>query len=327
MMPNYILNYQSRSENYRNVPNQIESLGLIFLPNQVKHNQLKGMFGLLKNTCDKKLQIMLNPVVVSNIQSPFRGFLSKLWTILCEETKTTWTGGNYREIYQIDECGSILKTVSTANHVTSFSLHKNKLIFTVRWQDSKIYKYNGFEVTTFLDLSKWCPRGLCHTTNGDLLVSMRSPDKTQSRVVRYTEKTESKVIEYDKRGTNLFSVNVSRVLFLTENSNGDICVSDLAGKSVVVVNASGDLRFKYWGKISEQSKYTSFTPSDIVTDVGHRIIISDYSNDTIHVIDCDGHFVCYIEYPCNGGLRVNADYNLVVGEETTGKIRVIKYLE
>lgn len=156
---------------------------------------------------------------------------------------------------------------------------------------------------------------------------MRSVDKTKSRVVRYSEKTETKVIERDRKGTRLFSYGVTDILLLTENGNGDICVSDFAGESVVVVDASGDLRFKYLGKPSEQSKYTSFTPSDIVTDVGHRIIISDYSNDTIHVIDCDGNFVCYIEYPCNGGLRVDADHNLVVGEEKSGKIRVIKYLE
>lgn len=321
-----ILNYQSRTENYRNVPNQIESLGLIFLPNHVKHNQLKGMFGLLKNTCDKTLQIMLNPVVVSNIQSPFGSFLSDLWDITCEQSKLFWTAGNYAKIYKIDVGGSILKTVSATQFVTGLSLHKNKIMFTVLFC-TKIYKYNGIEATTFLDLSPWYPTGLSSTANSDLLVSMRSRDELRSRVVRYTEKKESKVIEYDKRGTNLFSTNVSSALFLTENSNGDICVCDFAGKSVVVVDASGDLRFKYCGNISEQSKYTSFTPIHIVTDVGHRIIISDYSNDTIHVLDCDGHFVCYIEYPCNGGLKVDGDHNLVVGERKTGKIRVIKYLE
>ena len=324
-----ILNYQSRIGNYRCGPKDTVSFGQIFQPNPIRHNQLKELFGFLKNRCNNSLKIMLNPVVVSTIRSPY-GSVSNLWAIICEESKTIWTSGKDREIHQIDECGSILKTFSTrsSDHAFVLSLTRNrKLLFALQWPDKKIYKYSGFEATTFLDLSQWCPRGLCHTANYDFLVSMRSVDKSKSRVVRYSEKTETRVIERDRKGTRLFSDGVTDILLLTENGNGDICVSDFAGESVVVVDASGDLRFKYLGKTSEQSKYTSFTPSDIVTDVGHRIIISDYSNDTIHVIDCDGNFVCYIEYPCNGGLRVDADHNLVVGEEKSGKIRVIKYLE
>lgn len=47
----------------------------------------------------------------------------------------------------------------------------------------------------------------------------------------------------------------------------------------------------------------------------------------MHIIDCDGNFIRYIEYPCSGGISVDADHNLVVGELTTGNIRIIKYLE
>lgn len=47
----------------------------------------------------------------------------------------------------------------------------------------------------------------------------------------------------------------------------------------------------------------------------------------MHIIDCNGNFIRYIEYPCSGGISVDADHNLVVGELTTGNIRIIKYLE
>lgn len=47
----------------------------------------------------------------------------------------------------------------------------------------------------------------------------------------------------------------------------------------------------------------------------------------VHIIDFHGKFIRFIEYPCNGGISVDSDHNLVVGESTTGKIRVIKYLE
>lgn len=49
-------------------------------------------------------------------------------------------------------------------------------------------------------------------------------------------------------------------------------------------------------------------------------------NDIVYIIDSDGNFIWYIEYLCNGGLSVDMDYNLVVGDELIGIIRIIKYL-
>lgn len=158
-------------------------------------------------------------------------------------------------------------------------------------------------------------------------MSMRSIDQAQSRVVRYSGSTECQVIENDKQGKPLFSVDSTTVLHLTANKNGDICVADYAKKAVVVVDASGGLRFTYKGNIMAQLYNKTFQPSMIVNDKILHILINDASSDIVHVIDCDGHFIRYIEYPCNGGISVDTDHILVVGELTTGKIRIIKYLE
>lgn len=135
------------------------------------------------------------------------------------------------------------------------------------------------------------------------------------------------MIETDKWGKPLFSVQHTAVLHLTENGNGDICVADFAGLAVVVVDSTGDLQFKYWGNIKTPLKRNLFNPSKIVNDNKLHILINDTLNDTVHIIDCDGNFIRYIEYPCRGGISVDTDHNLVVGELTTGKIRIIKYLE
>lgn len=50
-------------------------------------------------------------------------------------------------------------------------------------------------------------------------------------------------------------------------------------------------------------------------------------NDIVYIIDSDGNFIWYIEYLCNGGISVDIDYNLVVGERKIGKIWIIKYFE
>lgn len=94
-----------------------------------------------------------------------------------------------------------------------------------------------------------------------------------------------------------------------------------------MVYAFGELQFKYTGNRATYKKKTSFVPLDIVNDENLNILIGDESNNFIHNINCDGNFIRYIEYPCTGGISINTDHNLVVGEEKSGKILMIKYLE
>lgn len=161
----------------------------------------------------------------------------------------------------------------------------------------------------------------------DLLVSMRSVDKTQSRVVRYSGTTETMAIQNDSQKTPLFSVDTQYLLLLTENGNGDICVSDYAAEAVVVVNVSGELQFEYRGPPSLNPCFKAFKPARITADVNQHIIINDLLNNILHVIGRDGSFLRYIEYPCNGGLSIDTDHNLVLGEDKSGIIRIIKYLD
>ena len=204
---------------------------------------------------------------------------------------------------------------------------RKKLSYSLTWPSKKVYTFDGEEVTTMLNFCQWCPRGLRYSRHDDLLVSMRSLDETESSVVRYRGGKEIMVIKNDAQGQSLFSVQNQKVLMLTENGNGDICVADFAGERVVVVDDAGKFLFRYYGNISQQSKYSSFEPYDIASDVNHQIIISDNDSNIVHIIDSKGSFLCYIEQKCDGGLFVDIDHNLIVGEIKTGYIRIIKYLQ
>lgn len=218
-----------------------------------------------------------------------------------------------------------MKNIKTANSVLALSIDSDQnIVFIVSWPDTKVYKYESNTVKTLLEQSDWCPRGLCYTMNGDLLVSRRSLDEKQSRIVSYSRNRETQI---DIIGDSLFSVDSKKLLRLSENGNGDICVADFTGKAVLVVYAFGELRFKYTGNRATYKKNTSFEPYDIVNNGNFNILISDHSNMIIHIIDCDGTFIRYIEYPCTGGISIDTGHNLVVGEFSTGKIRIIKYRE
>lgn len=52
-------------------------------------------------------------------------------------------------------------------------------------------------------------------------------------------------------------------------------MADYAGKAVVMMDGSGDLRFKYRGhNLSAQLKYKMFNPTGIVSDINHHFLIT-----------------------------------------------------
>jgi hypothetical protein len=173
---------------------------------------------------------------------------------------------------------------------------------------------------TLITVQGWRPRRVCCTAAGDLLVTMYSNDHKQSKVVRYSGFTETQTIRYDDQGRPLYS----GAWYISENRNQDVCVSD--GESVVVVTASGKLRFRYTGPPSNTGE--SFTPEGITTNSQAHILVADRNNDRVHLLDQDGQFLRYIlcglSWP--RGLCVDIRDNLWVAEQSTAKVKRIKYL-
>ncbi|XP_062620680.1 E3 ubiquitin-protein ligase TRIM71-like [Saccostrea cucullata] len=329
-----IIHYQSRNRDFRKGP-ELPSLSCPkLLPGIIKKDQIAAMFGFLQteqNLVKKPgmLKMMDDPAIFRTIQSSFGGW-RRLWRVQCVGSESILISGGDSTIKQIDRTGSILKTIKTNDNVWALTINSQQdpLFSTMHYKSTDIYQYNDGIVKILISIHDWFPVGLWYSGKGDLLVSMRSMDTNQSRVVRYSGMTEKQKIQYDSEGQPLFSTGVVKtVILLTENGNGDICAADCYGKMVVVVDSFGRLRFKYTGNLSKQSKYTEFSPSHIAADVSTQILISDKSNNIVHIIDSDGNFVRYIVCPCDGGLSIDTDCNLVIGDKDTGKIQFIKYLE
>lgn len=323
-----MMSYESKNENCKDALKNTDMLCPFFLRRPIEQKQVMSMFGeifFLK-------KILETPVVLNTIQSPYgNNNGSNLCNVLCEGKEKLWTCGDNGTIFGIDRSGLLLKTFKPRAIVRALAVDlKQDLMFIVGRDDTdtQVYKIECGKVLTLLNLLSWLPRGLCYTPKNELLVSMRSTNKKRSRVLRYSGITVTQIIENDSQGRPLFSVgNYRSMLHLTENGNGDICVADCARGAVVVVDGSGDFRFKYNGNPTTHMNSSQFKPFSIVNNINFQLLITDSSNDTIHIIDWDGNFIRYIEYPCAGGITIDTDHNLVIGDSKTGLIRTIKYLE
>ena len=145
---------------------------------------------------------------------------------------------------------------------------------------------------------------------------------------------QAKVTRYSKTGKEIQNVQrdikeqglYSNPHYITENINGDICISDYDKDAVVVVNKSGQFRFSYKGQGTE------FIPFGICTDVLGHILVCDNASDTVHLLDQDGRFLSVIlssqqGIKCPRSVGVDGGNNLYVGQYLTNTIIVYKYLQ
>lgn len=142
-------------------------------------------------------------------------------------------------------------------------------------------------------------------------------------VNRYSESTK-KLLKIE--GENLYG----RPIYITENTNGDIIVSDEERKAVVVVNKVGRLRFTCRGNHS----LPEFRPRGVSTDAfGHILVCNhSYHDPSVHLLDENGHFLTSlltkhrIDEDLPQDVCVDDKRNLYVGCGINNIIDVYKYL-
>ncbi|XP_052677254.1 uncharacterized protein LOC128158443 isoform X2 [Crassostrea angulata] len=177
-------------------------------------------------------------------------------------------------------------------------------------------------ITEFIKTGNWEPLSI-HSShiNGDILVGMWKGG--EGKFTRYNKTgTEIQNIQRDNKGQGLYELPH----YITENINGDVCVSDYHKHAVVVVDKSGNHRFSYTCQRSR------FNPYGICTDVLGHILVCDSMSNTVHLLDQDGQFLSSlltsqqgVKYPRS--VCVDDENNLWVGQRYTNIVTVYKYLQ
>ncbi|XP_062597732.1 uncharacterized protein LOC134259147 [Saccostrea cucullata] len=182
--------------------------------------------------------------------------------------------------------------------------NNGELIYINR--NNEIYKVsidNRTKSSLIKGIDLWEPRCIYSSQlNGDLLVMLYY--KMTGKVNRYDNTGQHiQTIQHGNDGQQLYR----KPIYITENRNGDVVVSDLG--RVVVTDAGGRYLFSYTGPPFQSRLY----PHGICTDALSNILVCDLYSNTVHMIDKDGHFLSHILTQAQG---INTPHSLSYDNKT-----------
>lgn len=244
-----------------------------------------------------------------------------------------WTCGIDNTIRLLNLDGILVKSIETksGNRSQNIAVTNSGDLVYLDFPDRTVNIVIETQVDEIIRLYEWMPLDVCSTFSCDLLVIMVNGNYNETKVVRYCDYIEKQNIQYDDKGHPLYlSSGMNNIKYICENRNLDIFVADLNARALVVVNHAGKHRFTYKGG-SHQKRLKllrPFTPHGLTTDSQSRILIADYWNNRIDVIDQDGQFIrcidnLYIRNPC--ALCVDRRDSLFVVESGGNHVKKIKY--
>lgn len=187
------------------------------------------------------------------------------------------------EIIQIlnnfgDQCGT--HTVNT----------KRQLIYIDDKYNINILSIGNTLGSTFIKGSDpaWRPRCLNFSQSTEtLIVGMCRENPQTGKIGKYDHTGKQiQTIQYDIAGHDLYKSPI----YITENQNEDVVVTDWLNHAVVVTDSRGIFRFSYTG----YPKQSEFRPRGIATDVFAHILVCDSKTNTVQIVDQDGIFISYV---------------------------------
>ncbi|XP_048748981.1 E3 ubiquitin-protein ligase TRIM71-like [Ostrea edulis] len=330
--------YKSRNSEFRTLPPKVQVTLPSFTPQKINTDKLREMLSSLSSltihtehgdtmksteaaSSPPAKPLLVEPRLTATIHTGYSGLRS----VSCLSEDQVWTCGENEIMELLNLQIKVLTSIQTKSGKQPRGITVTRdgdLVYTDH-DNNTINMVKDGNIRTVITLQGWRPRYICSTASGDILVTMISDDRKQSKVVRYSGSTEKQTIQFDDQGRPLYSSD-DFSKYISENRNLDICMADWSARAVVVVNESGKLRFRYTGHPSNTKQ--SFNPRGITTDSHSHILTADGHH--IHILDQEGEFLRYIhcDLECPSGLCVDIKDNLFVAERVTAKLKKIKYI-
>ena len=321
-----VRSYLSQLEDYEKITQRI-GLKMPSLNTRIDQgNELSIELEAFKATLTQTSELIQ---IEAKVITSFSSCYESLYGVACVGETEAWICGNNHNITRVNIKGTVMDRVTTKCQNVPYDIsvtEEGNLVFCGNdYVNITINMERSGDIETLITLPLvWQIYSLCCTKSGDILMHILQNihGENTHKIVRYQGQKVTQEIDRDEHGNVIFK---GGPLYIAENSNGDICVSDSFSKTVVVLNKAGKIRFSYDGA---QCGKISFDPQSIVTDSMSQIITADYQNDCLHIINKNGHFLgvvvrCGLNKPC--GLSIDRKGRLWVGLCHSGTIKVLEY--
>lgn len=274
-------------------------------------------------SCNDITAVTSEMVWVSNCSDPMYIYDLRPVSIILSDTE-----GN--TLAQITDARSCL--------IGFYTMSKNRDLIYIDDNENIIKLSNDMKTkTTVVTKTDWKSCSVfCSKSSGDILVGMIENVPCQNytcdgltgtikgKITRYDQfGLHMQTVEYDHAGQRLFMFPI----FITENKNGDIIVSE--GHRLVVTDHAGQYRFSYKGPPLGRV----LLPFGVCTDALSNILVCDGETNTVQMIDKDGKFLSFLltdESPgitCPVCLSYDVNTNFLwVGEKNLNTVFVYKYI-
>lgn len=165
----------------------------------------------------------------------------------CVDSDEVWISGVNELIRLVDLQGTVKDTVVITGDDCPNDIavsRQRELMYSGGTSRTVKVVRQGKVKTSITTPQGWRPGGLCCGRSGDILLNLGNGKR--NKIFRYDGRKVTQTIDKDEDGKNIFQQG-GYDLFITENNNGDICVSDLNADTVVVLDMTGRIRFQYDG--------------------------------------------------------------------------------
>ncbi|XP_065937856.1 uncharacterized protein [Magallana gigas] len=197
------IQYTSKIRQFSKPPLKVQISLPKFISKPIDREKLYSLFGqiipLSTATEDNVLslnqsnisvsELLDEPELVATIQT---GYIYQR-SVTCMNEDKIWTFKFTNDIKCFNSKGSIIETVKTKSgeDITDIAVDNDGELLYSDWKTMTVNKVNNGQTEELIRLHGWKPANLCVTSTGDILVTMYSNDRTQSKVVRYSGSTEN----------------------------------------------------------------------------------------------------------------------------------------
>ena len=218
-----------------------------------------------------------------------------------------------------------IKTVPMEFKIRDMALASTNDIIVSDFENKRLVRiFHSGGVTKLCSTRELEPWGLCINDKQQIVVGLRRGHKTQPIKLSVYSSDGSALLqemEKDKSGKPLFTKAIYQV---KQNGNGDHVVADY--DRIVCVSREGEYRWEYQVEGSGE-----WIPQVIgmVCDRYNNIIIAEWGNDKIRLLDSEGKLVTTLMTRGDGiidplSLAIDKQGHLWIGQ--SGNLKVVKYI-